>query len=373
MARGPKPTVRYWSSRKAYACWIGQTRHFLARGPDDAPNGPTYLEALDKFRKLVAQDDGKGTDDYLISALMNQYRAHLKATRKSGAPGVFEIMARGFTAKFGSLKVRDLKPHHIEDWLAKQDNWNNTSKSHAGTLILGAVSWARKKGFIENDPVGGRVDLPQPILRGREARMSDELMDLLIGESRTNKMKSQEFADLLWVLRKTGARPGEIRAAEAFNYENGKLIFRWNSTKGYLWKNAKKTQRDRIIYLTPDVQAHVEKLVAASPKGLIFRTPRGAGWLATSIGNKWRWLVQRPRVVAYCKEHDIDPDSLKPYNFRHSAISAWVDKAADIYVAAQVFGTSVKMIETRYGHPNVDLIHNKVLQFHQAMNAPSTN
>jgi hypothetical protein len=57
MARGPKPTVRYWKSRKACACWIGKDRHFLARGPDDAPTGPTYLEALDKFRKLVAQGD----------------------------------------------------------------------------------------------------------------------------------------------------------------------------------------------------------------------------------------------------------------------------------------------------------------------------
>jgi integrase len=372
MKPGPKPSVRYWKSKKAYGCSIAGDQHFLARGPDDAPNGPTYLGALDRFRKLVAQDDGKGTDDYLVSALMNQYRAHLKATRKSGAPGVFEIMARGFTAKYGKHKVGDLKPHHVEEWLAMQDNWNNTSKAHAGTLILAAVSWARKKGLIQTDPLGGRVDLPQPILRGREARMSDKLMDLLIAEACSNKMKSREFADLLWVLRKTGARPGEIRAAEAFNYENGKLVFRWNATKGYIWKNAKKTQRDRIIYLTPDVQAHVEKLVAATPKGLIFRTPRGAGWLATSIGNKWRWLVQRPRVVEYCKEHDINPDGLKPYNFRHSAISAWVDKAADIYVAAQVFGTSVKMIETRYGHPNVELIHQKVLQFHKSVAAQVT-
>ncbi len=368
MKPGPKPSVRYWKSKKAYGCSIDGEQHFLARGPDDAPGGPTYLAALDRFRKLVVQDRAKGTDDYLVSALMNQYRAHLRTTRKSGAPGVFEVMARGFTAKHGKHKVRDLKPHHVEDWLAKQDNWNATTRAHAGTLILGAVSWARKKGFIDTDPLAGRVDLPQPILRGREARMSEELMDLLIDEARRNKMRSQEFADFLWVLRVTGARPGELRATEAFNYEKGKLVFRWNATRGYIWKNAKKTQRDRIIYLTPDVQVYVEKLVARKPQGLIFRTPRDAGWLPTSIGNKWRWLVKRPRVVAYCQEHGIDANGLKPYNFRHSAISAWVDRAGDIYVGAQVFGTSVKMIETRYGHPNVDLIHEKVLAFHQVAN-----
>lgn len=66
MPPGPKPSVRYWASRKAYGCWIGPDQHILAKGPDDAPGGPTYLEALDQFRKLVAQDDKVGTDDYLI-------------------------------------------------------------------------------------------------------------------------------------------------------------------------------------------------------------------------------------------------------------------------------------------------------------------
>ncbi len=175
--------------------------------------------------------------------------------------------------------------------------------------------------------------------------MSDELMDVLIDEARKNKMRSQEFADLLWVLRTDCARPGELRAAEAFNYVKGKLIFHWNATRGYIWKNAKKTQRDRVIFLTPEVQRYVEKLVAAKPKGLIFRTPRDAGWLPSSIGNKWRWLVKRPSVVAYCKEHDIDPDSLKPYNFRHSwACNYLRHYRRHLRGGMMMLGTSVKML-----------------------------
>jgi hypothetical protein len=157
-------------------------RHFLARGPDDAPNGPTYTEALKQFVKLVSLDAGKGTDDYLVSSLLNQYRAYLRETRKSGVPGVFEIMARGFAAEFGGKRVRDLKPYDFDQWLARQTQWNRTSKAHAAALILGALSWARKKGFIATDPLTGRIEQPQPILRGRDARMSEELMDLLIGE-----------------------------------------------------------------------------------------------------------------------------------------------------------------------------------------------
>lgn len=119
----------------------------LARCPDDAPGGPVYVEALGRFRKLFAQETNKGTDDYLVSALMNQYRAHLKATRKSGAPGVFEIMAQGFTGEYGKYRVRDLKPHRVEDWLGKQtDRWNDTTKAHAGTLVLAPCRGRGRRG-----------------------------------------------------------------------------------------------------------------------------------------------------------------------------------------------------------------------------------
>jgi integrase len=331
-------------------------------------NGPTYLEALDRFRKLVALETDKGTDDYLVSALMNRYRAHLRATRKSGVPGVFEVMVRGFTEEYGDKRVSELQPFMVEHWLSRQERCNATSKAHAGTLILAAVSWARKKGFIQNDLLAGRVDLSQPVLRGREASMSDELMDLLIGEARRNKMRSQEWADFLWMLRLTGARPGELRHAEAHNYEKGRddrgrLVFRWNTTRGYFHKTAAKTQRDRVIYLTPELQAFVEKMVAKHPTGALFRTPRGAKWSLTSVSNKWNWLLRRPMVVAYCHEHGIEPTSLKPYYFRHSFLSRWVEDGGDIYIVAQLCGTSVKMVEKRYGHPNIDKLNERYLQF----------
>lgn len=363
MARGRKPSVRYWDSRGGYCAWISGKRELLAKGPKDDPRGPTYLEALGRFKKLLSMEADKGTDDYLVSALLNQYRIHLHESRKSGVPGVFEIMARGFGKQFGKLKVCELKPHDFDGWLRKQKQWNDTSKAHAVTLILAAISWARKKDLIKTNPLAGRVERPQPILRGREASMSDELMDLLISEAYVNKMRSREWGDFLKFLRLTGARPGELRAAEAFNYEKGRLVFRWNTTKGYVHKTAKKTQRDRIIYLTPELQAHVEGLVAKKPTGPIFRTPRDTPWSPTSVGNKWRWLVQRPKVVAHCKEHGIEPDGLKPYFFRHSFLSRWVDEGGDIYIAAQLCGTSVKMIEKRYGHPNVDRLHERYLAF----------
>ena len=82
--------------------------------PTTPRTAPTYLEALEKFRKLLSLETDKGTDDYLVSALLNQYRAHLHATRKSGVPGVFDVMARGFGEKFGPKRVRELKPYDFD-------------------------------------------------------------------------------------------------------------------------------------------------------------------------------------------------------------------------------------------------------------------
>src|SRR5262245_951848 len=91
-------------------------------------------------------------------------------------------MARGFGAHFGNHRVKDLRPLDFDAWLESQTQWNPTSKAHAANPIIGALSWGKRKGFIQNDPLTGRIERPQPILRGRDARMSEELVDLLIDE-----------------------------------------------------------------------------------------------------------------------------------------------------------------------------------------------
>ena len=70
---------------------------------------------------------------------------------------------------------------------------------------------------------------------------------------------------------------------------------------------------------------------------------------------------QADRVVAYCREHDIDPDSLKPYNFRHSWTCDCLDTTGDIFGAAMMLGTSMKMLQTRYFH--MDMLHERFLVY----------
>jgi integrase len=137
-------------------------------------------------------------------------------------------------------------------------------------------------------------------------------------------------------------------------------VFRWNATKGYVHKTAKKTQRDRVIFLTPEAQAYTEECIKQFPEGPIYRTLRKAKWVQTNCTNKWRqWLLLRPKVVAYLEKHGIEPLNIRMYNFRHSFACNYLNRTGDIFACAMMMGTSVKLLQTRYFYMDVDKLHEK--------------
>ena len=140
MVRGRRPDVRYWQRKGGgYFVTVKGRQVELALGPDDSPRGPTFLAALDKYRAVMAMESGKGTDEYLVSSCLNQYRIHLKATRKTEMPGIFDSMCRRFNDDFGKMKVSALIAGDVQTWLNKQDTWNDTSKKHGGQLKVDPI------------------------------------------------------------------------------------------------------------------------------------------------------------------------------------------------------------------------------------------
>ena len=366
MARGRKPSVRYWKSRKGggYFATIGGKQEELALGVDDFPDGPTYIAALARFSSLMSMSSNKGSDDYLVSAMLNQYRTHMRFTHQTTDKAkLFDSLCQRFVELHGGRRVGDLRPYHVDDYLNSNAQWNPTSKATVGRMLLSCVAWAKRKGYIRTDPLAKGVQLPRALVRGREAMMSGELMDLLIAEVKTGKTKGVAYSAFLWALRETGARPVEIRMADAEHYKDGRIVFRWNAKSGYVHKTAAKTQRDRVIYLAGELRQWVEAEIARNGPGPIFRSPRGRRWGIRGSQNKWGWLLALPVVTDYLRSHGIERRELKLYNFRHTFISDWMDRQGDIYIVAKICGTSVKMIETRYGHVNPEKVHERYEQF----------
>src|SRR5262245_37226400 len=133
MGRKRKGDVKYWPSWNGYGAWIGGKQVALAYGPDDKPFGPTWQEAIKEYGKRLALETGKGTDRYLVSSLMNQYRIALAERRESQVPTTFDSLAKSFCSQYGHLEVADLRPFHVEDFLRnhrpkRKAEWNGTTK-----------------------------------------------------------------------------------------------------------------------------------------------------------------------------------------------------------------------------------------------------
>jgi integrase len=191
--------------------------------------------------------------------------------------------------------------------------------------------------------------------------LSQEFIKLLVDNA------NEEFRKLLVMWRDTGARPEEIHQAEAFNYKGGRLVYHWNATQGYIRKQAKRgQQKDRVIYLTSELQQIVQGEIARRPTGKIFRTPRGAEWSKYTRKEHWDSLLGKPPVASYIKEHGLKRKHLVPYCLRHTWLSEWIDAGRSIKVAADLCGTSVAMIEKHYGHPDEGGLETMYLEFMNA-------
>src|SRR4051812_45562749 len=98
---GRKAKVRYWSRKGGgFFTTIAGQQVELALGPNDWPDGPVYSSALAKFNSLRALETDKGTDSYLVSSLMTQYRRHLKDNRQT-YPTLFDFLTKSFVKAHG--------------------------------------------------------------------------------------------------------------------------------------------------------------------------------------------------------------------------------------------------------------------------------
>lgn len=351
MTRGRKPSIGY---RKrgggGYFFTKGGKPIALAMGPDDGPTGPTYLAAFDEWRKHVRQDEGKGSDGYALSALFNGYRAFLEGQGRTATLANVNNMLKGFAEKFGKMPVGTLKPFHVRQWLDGATTWGENTKRLAYKLLSTAMNWGVMEGVIASNPIKGRMKAPKEKVKGKEAKMTPQLCDLLIRHA------GEDFAAYLRMLRLSGARPEEIAVAEARHLNGWAIVYPWNVGDGeFKHKQAQRGRKvDRVIHLTPDMLAVCREQARKHPRGPLFPTKRGKPWTNQNRNDSFSKLLDVAEVREYLDANGIDPMTVVPYSFRHSWISEWVESGRSTQVAADLVGTSIAMIEKYYSRPDAD-------------------
>jgi integrase len=366
--RGRKASVRYYASKGGYFTHFEGRNIRLATGPDDAPQGPTYLAALREFGELMQVNTADTADQAnTVRIVVDLYGQHLERNGQTRTLKILLDTCTSAVGQFGDKTFAQLKPVHVTNWLAlmakprahvhktktggkskqRMVKWGPTYQNIALRTLVAAFNWAKGQGIIS----AHCLENPKAVVvrnrkrsRGQEAYVSPATWKKLIDRvGATNHL----FADLLRFLRGTGCRPSEAYHVEARYYRAAEKCVVYPGHPGpddFAWKNARRSGKDRLIFLTDDLAEMVEQRIAEHPDGPIFRSRHDRRWCQEAVSVNLRW---------YAKRLGIKPPPTA-YGFRHSFATDWLLNGGSIKVLADLIGTSVSMIERHYGHLMVD-------------------
>ena len=362
-----KPTIRFFASKNGYYTNHEKTRFRLGDGPDDSPTGPNYLAALRRFGEIMQVGVADTADQAnTVRVVVDLYGQHLE---RNGQGRTLEILLQTCTsavAEFGDKTFGQLKPVHVTGWLAKMAKlrtfeskakggrtrtqtvkWGPTYQNIALRTLVAAFNWAKGQEIIS----AHCLENPKAVVvrgrkrsRGAEVYVSPAVWKKLIDRIGATNFA---FADLLRFVRGTGCRPSEAYHVEARYYRKAErcVVYPGHpAADEFAWKNARRSGKDRVIFLSPELVEIVEKRIAENPEGPIFRSRHKGRWSQEAVSVNLRW---------YAKRLGITP-APNMYGLRHSYATDWLLAGGSIKVLADLIGTSVAMIERHYGHLMVD-------------------
>jgi len=332
--RHPKPWFR--SSLNAWYVEHNGRQCRLANHPEGSPlpkktkagwNPPQPI--LDTFYKLMASDPAFIPSKIIPAAqVCDLFLEHAKRHNEVATYRWYQYFLQSFCSSHGKVPAMDLKPFHVTRWLDANPNWKG-ARRNAVTVVKRAFNWADRQGVLTPNPLR---NVEKPPARKRTRILTETERAEILGA-----IKDRKFRDFVFALQSTGCRPSEIArlTAAEVNLELGVWIFDTH-------KAARRTQKPRVVYLTPVMLEMSRKLVAERPTGPLFPSFKlGRPFTKNAIRTRFRRLRKKlPHL-----KHFVC------YNFRHTyATDALANGVTAAQVAELLGHNSIRMVEQHYGH-----------------------
>lgn len=290
-------------------------------------------EAIHRWHELMAKDELEPVKAPSVAVLLAEFA---EWSQRNNRRSTYE-WRRGFLESFlrtltNGLLAVDAKPFHVTKWLDQHPNWGTNSRYGAISTIKRAFQWGVDQGYLENSPL---QRLKKPGLKRRETVLTTEQRQLILNEA-----GDEAFRDLVTLVQETGVRPQEVRIVEArhVDLERGVWVFPPDEHK-----TGAKTDKPRIVYLTPTAIEVTRRLMMAYPGGPICRNRLGKPWTRNAI--RLRFVRLRRRLKGKL------PDDLCAYHFRHSYATDALRRGVDPITVAELMGHSdATMVSRVYQH-----------------------
>jgi integrase len=341
-----KPSVRYWSSRKAFCCWIDGVQHTLGPGPDDsAEQGPRWAAAVKRYAELVCLKTAPDAKDNSKLATVVELYLEWVEVHRPRCLTPYRSYLQPLCKALGNLSVAELRATHVEDYCAarrkeakRYKGWGRGSTRNLISTLAGCLNWAVRRKLITANPLRG-INCPGPGSRGAEMLVSPELHDRVL-EYIGN---TDPFRDVILALHNTGARPGEVINATAADWnEAGYLLYLPDNKRPpgrYRHKKARIDNNERTVVFTGEALDTVRRLVKQHPTGKLFLNRRKKAYTLNRLHRRFQQLRRALNV-----------ENLNPYSYRHSFITSALNSGLPPVKVARLVGNSPEQITKTYSH-----------------------
>jgi len=301
------------------------------------------------------------TGSVLVADIVDAYLESLKV---SATPQYADLASRtmnDFCSYCGALAATDLKKKHVRDWVADHPTWksDNTKRDYMA-MVVAAFNYAVKEDeVLDSNPISG-LKKPAAFARTTYFR-EEEIQEVLDYCNRKPKKKAvslSPFGQFFTMLLQTGARPfselAKVTADHIQETDKGMVIRMKAGTDehgNYRHKAAKKTGKDRTIYLFEEAEAVIRTLMLEFPRGSgvpLFRTPRGKSWKRCNGVQSFCTLKRR---LGW--DQDPEKKNLSLYTCRHTFAKRvlsgyWTGEPASIETLAGLMGNTPKVCWDHY-------------------------
>ncbi|MCA9035161.1 MAG: site-specific integrase [Planctomycetaceae bacterium] len=296
-----------------------------------------------------------------MATVVDAYLEHLKASASAQYVDQASRSLNDFCSFCGGLGATELKKKHVRDWVAGHPSWksDNTKRDNM-TIVMAAFNHAvKEEELLETNPISG-LKKPAAFARVTYFR-EDEIQEVIEYCNRPPKKKAVSLSptgEFFRMLLQTGARPfselAKMTADDVCETDKGMVIRIKAGTDddgNYRHKAAKKTGKDRVIYLFEESEEAIRSLIERFPRGSnipLFRTPRGQSWKHCN------------GVMAFCRikhalgwDADQEKKHLSLYTCRHTYAKRilsgyWTGHPATIETLAGLMGNTPKVCWDHY-------------------------
>jgi integrase/recombinase XerD len=301
--------------------------------------------AHDRWHALMAERAANppiDSPDQTVASIIDVYLSHIARRRSPRTYAECKRYLQWFAEAHGYRLVRECKPIHLTEWIDSKPEWKSDwTIATRLDIVNRPFNWAVRQGLIANNPfrsVKHRVGEPRRPVTDKEfwALLRATAPKRPTGRKRRRRPTAGErFRQVLFFLRYTGARPGELSALrwDEVDLDKRVIVLRHHKTS-----RMQSKYRPRVIPLVKLVVKLLRRIRhQESPEAeRVFLTGRRTAWNKDSLGLRLRRLRERVGL----------PESLKLYGVRHGFGTKSILNGVPVKTLSEIMGhTSVRMTE----------------------------